>query len=136
MLSTARVSATLPFEGLARAEPFYVQTLGLKQVGGSVREGWMEFEAGDGTVLEVFESDSDKSDDTAATFEVTDLAAEMDALREKGVRFEEYDLPGIKTVKGVAKMGSHRSAWVKDPAGNVLALHQGGSPRPRGESPG
>jgi hypothetical protein len=40
--------------------------------------------------------------------------------------FEEYDLPGIKTVRGVATMGDMQAAWVKDPAGNVLALVQGG----------
>jgi hypothetical protein len=72
----------------------------------------------------VFESDSDKSDDTAATFEVADLAKEMQELRKRGVEFEEYDLPGIKTVDGVATMGKHKGAWIKDPGGNILGLHQ------------
>ena len=62
---------------------------------------------------------------TGATFSVKDLAKEMEDLREKGVRFEEYDLPGIKTVDGVATMGEHKGAWFKDPSGNILALHQG-----------
>ena len=48
----------------------------------------------------------------------------MTRLRKKGVVFEEYDLPGIKTVNGVAE-GMGRIAWVKDPAGNILALHEG-----------
>jgi len=71
-----------------------------------------------------FESDSKKSDDTAATFDVEDLAKEMDDLRKKGVTFEEYDLPGIKTVRGVATMGGETAAWFKDPGGNVICLHQ------------
>lgn len=124
MLSRSRVSATLPFEGLAAAPGFYVKKLGLKKTSGSAADCHMEFAAGDGTVIQLFESNSAKSEDTAATFEVADLAKEMAALRKKGVRFEEYDLPGIKTVDGVAAMGGHRAAWIKDPGGNVLALHQ------------
>ena len=62
---------------------------------------------------------------SAATFEVKDLASEMAALRKKGVKFEEYDLPDIKTVRGVATMDGHKGAWFKDPGGNVLALHEG-----------
>ena len=125
MLSRSRVAATLPFKGLKAAQDFYTQRLGLRVSSGSVKDGYLEFEAGDGTVLQVFESDSRKSDDTGATFSVKDLAKEMEDLREKGVRFEEYDLPGIKTVDGVATMGEHKGAWFKDPSGNILALHQG-----------
>jgi catechol 2,3-dioxygenase-like lactoylglutathione lyase family enzyme len=73
----------------------------------------------------LFESNAPKSNDTGATFEVANLARVMKALRAKGVEFEEYDLPGVKTVDGVAKMGPHAMAWVKDPDGNVLGLHQG-----------
>jgi hypothetical protein len=47
-------------------------------------------------------------------------------LRNKGVKFEEYDLPkmGIKTVKGIATMGDMKSAWFKDTEGNILSLAQ------------
>jgi catechol 2,3-dioxygenase-like lactoylglutathione lyase family enzyme len=126
MLSKAPVAATLPFQGLAAAKDFYARVLGLEPSDGSVEEGWLEFRAGGGTVIEVFESDSTKSDDTAATFVVDDLAREMADLRKRGVRFEEYDLPGIKTVDGVATMGEGKAAWFKDPGGNVLCLHQTG----------
>jgi catechol 2,3-dioxygenase-like lactoylglutathione lyase family enzyme len=134
VLSRSRVCASLPYEGLASAPGFYVKKLGLKKSSGSVSDCHMEFAAGDGTVIQLFESDSAKSEDTAATFEVADLAKVMAALRKKGVRFEEYDLPGIKTVDGVASMGGHRAAWVKDPGGNVLALHQCETKRPRGKA--
>jgi catechol 2,3-dioxygenase-like lactoylglutathione lyase family enzyme len=125
MLSRSPVAATLPFHGLKNAHAFYSRQLGLKRVAGSPGHGFLEFAAAKGTVLQLFESDSRKSDDTAATFEVADLAREMATLRKKGVKFEEYDLPGIKTVKGVAAMGKHKIAWFKDPGGNVIALHQG-----------
>jgi catechol 2,3-dioxygenase-like lactoylglutathione lyase family enzyme len=131
MLSRSFVSTTLPFDGLAAARAFYTKRLGLRLASGSVKEGWLEFRAGKGTSIGVFESDSKKSDDTAATFEVTDLAKEMRDLRKKGVKFEEYDLPGIKTVDGVATMGDDKGAWFKDPGGNILALHQKGSRKRR-----
>jgi hypothetical protein len=59
------------------------------------------------------------------TIHVKDLDAEMDVLRKRGVRFQKYDLPGVKTVRGVAVMGEHRGAWIEDPAGNVIGLHEG-----------
>jgi catechol 2,3-dioxygenase-like lactoylglutathione lyase family enzyme len=124
MLAKCPVTATLPYRGLATAEDFYVRKLGLKRAGGSIADGYLEFEAGGGTTFSVFESDSRKSDDTAANFEVENLDKEMEELRAKGVVFEEYDLPEVKTVRGVATMDGHRAAWIKDPSGNVLCLHQ------------
>ena len=124
MLSRSPVAATLPFRGLDAAQDFYAQKLRLKLSSGSVKDGYLEFESGDGTVLQVFESDSKKSDDTGATFVVDDLAEEMKALRGQGVRFEDYNLPKVKTVDGVATMGDHKAAWFKDPSGNVICLHQ------------
>jgi catechol 2,3-dioxygenase-like lactoylglutathione lyase family enzyme len=124
MLSKSPLTATLPFRGLKAAPAFYARKLGLKRLGGSVREGWLAYRAGKGTGLLLFESGSrKKSDNTAATFEVANLAREMKVLRRRGVRFEEYDLPGIKTVNGVAE-GMGRIAWLKDPDGNVIALHE------------
>jgi len=125
MLSKSPVAVTLPFEGIAAARKFYADTLGLPVASGSVEDGYLEFRAGGGTLIQVFESDSKKSDDTAATFDVDDLDREMADLRKKGVRFEDYDLPGVKTVDGVASMDGSRAAWFKDPGGNILALHEG-----------
>src|SRR5262245_14265518 len=125
MLSSAPVSVTLPFRGLDVARDFYGKKLGLKQTSGSVEKGWLEYEAGKGSMLQLFESDSDrKSDNTAATFEVGDLDEEMTALRKQGVTFVDYDLPHVKTVQGVAQMEGHRMAWIRDPDGNILALFQ------------
>jgi predicted enzyme related to lactoylglutathione lyase len=125
MLSKSPVAATLPYRGLKSAQAFYSRKLGLELTSGSVKEGYLAYRAGKGTSLLLFESKSKKkSDNTAATFEVANLAQEMTRLRKKGVVFEEYDLPGIKTVDGVAE-GMGKIAWIKDPDGNVLGLHQG-----------
>lgn len=125
MLSKSTVAATLPVRDLGAANSFYGKKLGLPLRHGSVDEGFLVFEAGKGTALLLFGSESEqKSDNAAATFEVSDLHEEMQALRERGVAFEEYDLPDCKTANGVADMGGHAMAWIKDPDGNILALHQ------------
>ncbi len=124
MLSKSRVAATLPTRNLKAALDFYTKKLGLKLESGSVKDGYLEFVAGGGTVLQLYESKSTKSKATAATFEVGDLGEEMKALAKRGVKFENYNLPGIKTVNGVATMGDDKGAWIKDPGGNILGLHQ------------
>jgi hypothetical protein len=59
-----------------------------------------------------------------AGFEVSDLDATMSSLRQNGVAFLDYDLPGIKTANGVADMDGARGCWFKDPDGNILAMIQ------------
>jgi catechol 2,3-dioxygenase-like lactoylglutathione lyase family enzyme len=124
MLSRSPIAATLPCRSLKAALPFYTKKLGLRLASGSVKDGYLEFAGGGGTVLQLFESKSTKSKDTAATFEVADLDKEMKALAKRGVKFEHYNLPGIKTVDGVATMDGHRGAWIRDPGGNILGLHE------------
>jgi catechol 2,3-dioxygenase-like lactoylglutathione lyase family enzyme len=53
---------------------------------------------------------------------VRDVEATVAELRGKGVTFEEYDLPGLKTVDGIAELGGVRGAWFKDPEGNILSV--------------
>ena len=55
----------------------------------------------------------------------TDVAADVKELSERGVAFEEYDFPTLKTVDCVATTrGIGKSAWFKDPDGNTIALFQ------------
>jgi hypothetical protein len=54
---------------------------------------------------------------------VGDLRAAVDQLRNRGVRFEEYDLPKVKTEDGISTTGDLREAWFRDPDGNILRVH-------------
>ena len=56
------------------------------------------------------------------TWLTDDIEADVAALQARGVVFEEYDLPGLKTVNGVATIGESKGAWFKDSEGNLLAL--------------
>jgi hypothetical protein len=55
---------------------------------------------------------------------VDDVGAEVAELKARGVVFEEYDMPGIKTVNGIATAGGAKTAWFKDTEGNTLAVSQ------------
>jgi hypothetical protein len=58
------------------------------------------------------------------TWLTSDIETDVAALKARGVVFEEYDLPGLKTVNGVATIGTSKGAWFKDSEGNLLALGQ------------
>jgi hypothetical protein len=67
------------------------------------------------------------------SWEVADLEATVAALRARGVVFEEYDLPGLKTVGGIAQVAGNypsrggigeKAAWFRDSEGNLLGIGQ------------
>jgi hypothetical protein len=57
-------------------------------------------------------------------WDVDDVEAAVAELRGRGVVFEEYDLPGFKTVDGIAEIAGEKGAWFKDSEGNLLAIGQ------------
>jgi predicted enzyme related to lactoylglutathione lyase len=121
MLSDAPVAPALPASDLSRAKAFYEQALELSIV--DEDPGGVTFACGEGTVLAVYPSEfAGTNKATAAAFRVADLDAVMDRLRERGVAFEDYDLPGLTTVDGVATMGDSRGAFFTDPEGNIIGL--------------
>ncbi len=124
MLSRTKATAMLPVVDMRRARRFYEDTLQLPVA--QVREnGEARYEAG-GTSFALYpRATPTRADHTALSFEVANLDEEMGSLRARGVRFEEYDLPGLKTMNGVCVLGAERAAWFRDPEGNILCLHQG-----------
>jgi len=61
---------------------------------------------------------------------VDDIVAALAELKARGVTFEEYDLPGMKTHQGIATAGGAKSAWFTDSEGNIMALIQSLEPKP------
>jgi catechol 2,3-dioxygenase-like lactoylglutathione lyase family enzyme len=125
MLSARKVTAMLPVVDMQRARRFYEQTLELPAP--RVRaNGEALYDAGGAEFALYPRGTPTRADHTALSFEVRDLDAEMAALRARGVRFEDYDLPGLQTAGGVCVLGADRAAWFRDPEGNILCLHQEG----------
>ena len=124
MLTNSPITVVLPAADLERAKHFYTDKLGLKEVEFSPSEGGVMFECGGGTKLFIYQKQIEKPEFTQAHFEVTDLIAEMAELRAKGVNFEDFEMPGLKTENGIAEMKGYKSAWFKDTEGNIIALGQ------------
>jgi|SRR4051812_10525319 catechol 2,3-dioxygenase-like lactoylglutathione lyase family enzyme len=122
MLGDKDVIATVAVKDLAAGRKFYEGTLGLKVVDASGSEA-ITFASG-GSKLIVYRSQyAGTNQATALNWQVGGaLDRTVAALREKGVAFEHYDVPGMKREGDVHVMGSEKAAWFKDPDGNIIAL--------------
>ncbi len=122
MLSGVEIHPTLPVSDIERAKRWYQDKLGLTPT--DENPGGVRF--GDGlSEFGLYPSEfAGTNQATAAGFVVDDIEATVSALRERGVTFEEYDMPGLKTENGIATLGPQRGAWFKDSEGNILAISQ------------
>ena len=123
-LAHRSVAMMLPVTDVDRAQKFYSGPLGLDYTGTN-GEGSAMFALGGGsTLLLLPRPEGTRSESTAMSFEVDDIGTEVSALEGRGVVFEDYDLPDLKTVDHVCDLGTEKAAWFKDPDGNVLCVHQ------------
>jgi catechol 2,3-dioxygenase-like lactoylglutathione lyase family enzyme len=124
ILTSASIMAIVPTTDIARAKAFYGETLGLIDANVHTPGPQVIYQGGGGTLLEVYERPTaGGAQHTLASWEVTDIERAVDQLRSRGIRFEEYDLPEIKTENGIASTGDLREAWFRDPDGNILRIH-------------
>ena len=130
MLRNGRVATRLPAQNLERAKAFYAEKLGLEP--DEERPGGLRyvFAAGE---FALFESAGAASGGhTQMSWEVEDIEATVSGLRARGVEFEEYDLPGLRTIDGIAEIegnypskgSGERGAWFRDSEGNMLGIGQ------------
>lgn len=122
MLTNATAMTTLPAHNLQRALAFYQEKLGL--VPQQHMQAGVVFQCGNSSFFLYETGSAGTAQNTAMTFIVGNIEAEVAALRGHGIVFEEYDFPGLKTVNGIADLGGERSAWFKDSEGNTLAVSQ------------
>ena len=124
MLSNRDAVANLAVKNVQAARKFYEGTLGLKQVDAEGSE-LIVFESGN-TKLNVYESkEAGTNKATAVTWAVDDIESEVNALKAKGVKFEHYDMPGLKRQGDVHIGEDMKVAWFKDPDGNILNIVSG-----------
>jgi catechol 2,3-dioxygenase-like lactoylglutathione lyase family enzyme len=123
MLEDFEFWATLPAADFERAKRFYRDTLGLTPV--KETEQWATYRAGSGYFQLYPTSSAGTAQHTLGGWVVPDLRAAVDELRARGVVFEEYDFPGLKTENAIANLSDvELAAWFKDSEGNILALSQ------------
>ncbi len=123
MLGSAPLTTMLPVVDLDRARHFYQDSLGLTPIGNTA-DGKFEFQCGGATLALFPRPGGTKAEHTAVSFRVHDIAAEIADLESRGVVFEDYDLPGLKTVGHVCVLGSEKAAWFRDTEGNYLGIHE------------
>ena len=123
MLQKSPMYAYIPAKDMKRARQFYEQKLGFRpkqEIAGGV-----VYQFGDQTSCFMYPTpNAGTSLASQAFWQVDDVEREVAELKAKGVKFEEYDMPGMKTDNGIATAGGAKSAWFKDTEGNILAIIQ------------
>jgi len=123
MLSTSQIIAYVPVSDLARARNFYEGKLGFRPL--ESNEVGAMYEAGKGSRFFAYKSSGAGTNKASTAFwDVANLEAEMADLKKRGIVFENYDTPEVKTVDGIATGGGAKTAWFKDSEGNILAISQ------------
>lgn len=121
MFETTRAIPNLAVRDIATARRFYGDTLGLAEVE-SEGDDFVSYRSGDSDLF-VYKSDyAGTNQATAVTWQVDDVDAAVRELKDKGVRFEHYDMPDMKHEGDVHVGHGMRIAWFKDPDGNILNL--------------
>jgi len=130
LLESAEVSTRLPAQDLERARAFYAEKLGLEPV--EEREGGLRYRCGSGYFAVFQSAGSASGDHTQMALEVDDIESVVAELRRRGVVFEEVDVPGLRTVDGIADIEGNypsrgrgeRGAWFRDSEGNLVGIGQ------------
>jgi catechol 2,3-dioxygenase-like lactoylglutathione lyase family enzyme len=121
MLGDTNAVATVAVKDIERAAQFYEGTLGLARADSPEKEILL-FKSGQSTFLVYPSQYAGTNQATAVTWPVADVDGEVRAMKQRGVKFERYDIPNMTHEGDVHVSGNRRTAWFKDPDGNILAL--------------
>jgi predicted enzyme related to lactoylglutathione lyase len=123
MLQNSPFYAYIPAKDVSRARKFYEEKLGFKA--GQETAGGVVYEFGKGTAAFLYPTpNAGTSRASQAFWQVDDIEREVAELKKRGVKFEDYDMPGMKTKDGIFIGGGAKAAWFKDSEGNILAVIQ------------
>ena len=127
MLQRSPMYAYIPAKDVNRARKFYEDKVGLKPK--AEIAGGVAYEFGEGTACFLYPTpNAGTSQASQAFWKVDDVEREVAELRKRGVKFEEYDQPDMKTENGIMSSDGGKAAWFKDTEGNIMALIEGEGP--------
>jgi catechol 2,3-dioxygenase-like lactoylglutathione lyase family enzyme len=130
-LAAGRVATRLPAQDLDRARRFYAEKLGLEP--SEERPGGLLYRCAHGEFALFTSAGAASGTHTQMGWEVDDIEVAVSELRERGVAFEEYEVPGLTTVDGIAEIEGNypskggvgeRAAWFRDSEGNLIGIGQ------------
>ncbi len=117
------IYTVLPVSDLARARGFYRDKLGLEPT--VEKPGMLAYSGPSGYIFQLYETSTvGTAQNTQMGWSTSELDEDVAEFRGRGVVFEEYDFPGLKTENGIALVGTERSAWFKDTEGNTICISQ------------
>jgi catechol 2,3-dioxygenase-like lactoylglutathione lyase family enzyme len=122
-IAQADVVAMVAVKDLDAAKEFYGDKLGLEQA----MEGpaGIAYKSGSGTLFVYPAPTAGTNQATSANWQVDDIESVVAELKDKGITFEKFDVPGAKQEGDISVMGANmKAAWFKDPSGNILGLTQ------------
>ena len=120
---TSRVCAP-GSKDISRAKDFYRDKLGMEP-SESMEDDSVMYRCGNGTGFLIYQTENaGTAKNTQMGWETDNLEREMEELRGRGIAFDEYDFPGLKTENGVATSDWGKSAWFLDSEGNILNISQ------------
>jgi catechol 2,3-dioxygenase-like lactoylglutathione lyase family enzyme len=124
VLSDKRCATMIPVGDAERAKRWYSEKLGFEP--SFENPAGTMYESADGTEFWLYPSQyAGTNQATAMAWYTNDLGGDMEELKSRGVTFEEYDIPGVKTTGGIAELDTgEKGAWFRDSEGNILALFQ------------
>jgi len=131
VLKNGRIATRIPCQNLARAREFYADKLGLEP--SEERPGGLLYRCASGEFALFQSAGASPGTFTQMGWEVDDIDATVAELSKRGVEFEEVDVPGLKTVDGIAEVAGNypskggkgeRAAWFRDSEGNMLGIGQ------------
>ena len=128
MFEDSKVAARIPVQDLQRARTFYAQKLGLEPSEES--PGDLLYRCGEAEFVLFESAGAGSGHHTQMGWEVEDIEATVEWLRGRGVVFEEYDFPGLRTVNDIAEVRDSegnlfgKGAWFRDSEGNLLGIGQ------------
>lgn len=123
-LTNSKAFSSFSVGDIQEAKDFYANTLGLNVSG---ENGFLRLHFGANQDLEIYpKPNHTPAAFTVLNFIVDDVEQAVDALAQRGVRFEHYNSPDIQTdAKGIHRGGGPDIAWFKDPSGNILSVLKG-----------
>jgi catechol-2,3-dioxygenase len=122
MLGDKDAVANIAVKNLETAKKFYEETLGLTQIAAEGQEV-IVFRSGSSKIYVYKSQYAGTNQATALTWVVgKDIEGVVRKLKDKGVTFEHYDMPGTTREGGIHVSGNMKGAWFKDPDGNILSI--------------
>jgi catechol 2,3-dioxygenase-like lactoylglutathione lyase family enzyme len=123
MLQKSPMYAYIPATDVARARRFYEDKLGFKA--GEDIAGGVAYECAQGTACFLYSTpNAGTSKASQAFWQVSYIEREVAELEARGVSFEDYDMPEMKSVNHIFTGGGAKAAWFKDSEGNIMAVIQ------------